>query len=187
MTRTKICLFLVMIILFETISGCIEEKNNSEEVTTMEKISIMADTFKDGEAIPVEYTCDGKDISPALSWNRVPEDAKSIALIMDDPDAPRGTFVHWVIFNIPTNVMKLEKGISKNKMLGDGSLQGTNDFRKIGYGGPCPPSGTHRYYFRIYALDTKLDLPSGATRIQVDDAMKGHIITKGELMGRYRR
>ncbi len=178
----RMSLKYLLLILLIILSGCIEK-----EASTMEKISISAEAFKNGEAIPAEYTCDGKDISPALSWEGIPASAKSIALIMDDPDAPMGTFVHWVIFNIPASAQKLAKGIPEDKTLGDGSRQGTNDFRSIGYGGPCPPGGTHRYYFKIYALDTMLNLPAGATKADVEKAMKGHVLAQGELMGKYGR
>lgn len=109
-------------------------------------------------------------------------------MIMDDPDAPRGTFVHWVLYGVPPETQGLPEAVPKNKTLSDGSRQGTTDFRKIGYGGPCPPPGKpHRYYFRVYALDTKLDLPPGISRADLENAMKGHILAKGELMGRYGR
>jgi len=154
----------------------------------MGDISISAEAFKAGEAIPAEYTCDGKDLSPALSWKGIPSNAKSVAIIMDDPDAPGRTFVHWVIFNIPANTEKLQKGVPRKETLSDGSRQGMTDFGRVGYGGPCPPPGKpHRYYFRLYALDTVLDLPAGASRKQLDDAMKGHTIAKSELMGKYGR
>ncbi len=152
----------------------------------MQNISISAEAFRDGDTIPDEYTCEGDDVSPALSWKGIPAEAKSIALIMDDPDAPGRTFVHWVLFNMPANTQKLPKGLPGS--LGDGSLQGMTDFGRTGYGGPCPPPGKpHRYYFKIYALDTKLNLPAGASKKQVEDTMKGHILAKGELMGKYAR
>lgn len=177
----------IIIFLLAAISGCVaEEKENTKEVT-MQNISISAEAFQAGGTIPKEYTCDGSNVSPALSWSGIPSNAKSIALIMDDPDAPMGTFVHWVLFNIPASTQKLPKGISRNQTLGDGSRQGMTDFGRAGYGGPCPPKGTHRYYFRIYALDTMLNLQPGASREQLDDAMKGHILAMGELMGNYTR
>lgn len=178
---------LKLFILFfslAVVSGCIA---GEKEANTMEKIVVSTEAFKEGEAIPAEYTCDGKDVSPSLSWKGIPANAKSIALIMDDPDAPVGTFVHWVLYNIPAGTQKLPGGIPRNQTLGDGSRQGITDFGRVGYGGPCPPRGTHRYYFRIYALDTVLNLQPGASRKQLDDAMKGHVLAQGELMGKYTR
>ena len=152
----------------------------------MEKILISADGFKEGGTIPDEFTCKGKDISPSLSWEGIPAGTKSISLIMDDPDAPGGTFVHWVLYNIPAGILKLPKGMPSN--LTDGSMQGLTDFGQPGYGGPCPPPGKpHRYYFKVYALDINLNLPPGASKNQLESAMKGHILAKGELMGKYQR
>lgn len=154
----------------------------------MQNITIWSDTFKNGENIPVEYTCDGENISPGLFWKGIPAGTKSITLIMDDPDAPMGTFVHWVLFNLTSDVDKLSKGIRpKESFFKHDTHHGMTDFGRIGYGGPCPPSGVHRYYFRIYALDKLLGLETGATRKQVDDAMSGHILAMGELFGLYRR
>jgi len=153
----------------------------------MQNISILAE-FKQGDVIPSEYTCMGNDISPELSWTGIPEGTESIALIMDDPDAPGGTFVHWILFNISAMTQKLPKAINKGKILSDFSRQGMTDFGDVGYGGPCPPPGKyHRYYFRIYALDKMLELLPGSSRKQVDNAMEGHILAKGELMGIYKR
>ncbi|MDP2767105.1 MAG: YbhB/YbcL family Raf kinase inhibitor-like protein [Candidatus Methanoperedens sp.] len=176
-------LFLLLFSL-AVVSGCIA---GEKEVNTMEKITVSAEAFREGETIPAEYTCDGKDVSPSLSWKGIPANAKSIALIMDDPDAPGGTFVHWVLFNIPANTQKLPKGIPGNQTLGDGSRHGATDFGRVSYGGPCPPRGTHRYYFKMYALDTMLDLKPGASKKQLENAMKGHILAQGELMGKYER
>lgn len=151
----------------------------------MQKITIKSEDFKYGENIPAEYTCDGKNISPGLFWNGIPVGTKSIALIMDDPDAPKGTFVHWILFNLPANVDKLPRSIiPRGSFLKN---EGMTDFGRTGYGGPCPPSGIHRYYFRLYALDILLNLESGATRKQVDNSMIGHILASGELLGLYKR
>ena len=134
------------------------------------------------------YTCDGKDISPELAWSGAPDGTKSFALICDDPDAPVGTWVHWVVYNIPSHATGLPKGVPTIKELPDGTRQGINDFHRIGYGGPCPPRGpAHRYFFKLYALDTKLDLPPGATKEQVLEAMKGHVLGEAQLMGKYER
>ena len=154
----------------------------------MEQISISSDAFKDGNSLPVEHTCNGEDRSPTLSWNTVPAGTRSIALIVDDPDAPGKTWVHWVIYNIPANSSGLPGAVPKNKTLDDGSLQGKNDFGRIGYNGPCPPPGkAHRYFFRVYALDTALSLKSGATKSQLEAAMSGHILAQGEMIGKYGR
>ena len=154
----------------------------------MENILISADGFKQGDTIPDEFTCAGRDISPSLSWEGIPAGTKSIALIMDDPDAPGGTFVHWVLYNIPAGTLSLPEGMPRGQMLADGSMQGITDFGQYGYGGPCPPPGKpHRYYFKACALDTELNLPPGASKKQVENAMKGHILAKGELMGKYKR
>jgi Raf kinase inhibitor-like YbhB/YbcL family protein len=150
-------------------------------------IELKSAAFKEGAMIPKLFTCDGKDISPPLSWSGVPADAKSIALIMDDPDAPRGTWVHWVLFNIPPNEKGLAENAPRSASLPNGAKHGANSWPKLGYGGPCPPSGTHRYYFRVYALDTVLALRSGITKAQLLKAMAGHILAEGQLVGRYRR
>jgi len=137
--------------------------------------------------VPSLHTCDGEDLSPPLKWDEPPEGTKSFALISDDPDAPGGTWVRWVIWNIPSTSRGLAQGMAKTADLADGTRQGTTDFREIGYGGPCPPSGTHRYYFRLFALDSMLDLPAGAIRTDLDRAMHGHVLAQAELMGKYRR
>ena len=153
----------------------------------MEKLTIESTAFTEGGMIPVQYTCDGKNVSPPLRWGDPPEGTGSFALIGDDPDAPAGTWVHWVVYNIPADVRELPENIPSSEKLPDGTVQGMTDFRSIGYGGPCPPSGTHRYYFKLYALDTMLDLKPGATKQQLLNAMKAHIRAQGELMGRYAR
>ncbi len=153
----------------------------------MTTLLLTSPAFKNGETIPAEYTCDGKDISPSLQWSDAPAGTKSFAVISDDPDAPGGTWVHWVIYNIPAGVRELKKGFPADKKLPDGTLQGTNDFQNIGYGGPCPPSGTHRYYFKLYVLDSVLALAPGATKNQLEQAMKDHILAEAQLMGLYRR
>jgi hypothetical protein len=148
---------------------------------------LRSPAFEPGGFIPSRYTCDGPDLSPPLEWKGVPEGARSLALVADDPDAPMGTWVHWVIYRIPADSTGLPEGVAKKRELPDGTRQGKNDFRRIGYGGPCPPSGTHRYFFKLYALDRPVDLPPGATKAQLIEAMKGHVIAEAELMGRYRR
>lgn len=150
-------------------------------------IRVTSSAFEEGGMIPRKYTCDGADISPPLAWTGVPENAKTLALISDDPDAPMGTWVHWVLFNLPASEKGLPEGVPTDRELKNGARQGRNDFRHIGYGGPCPPSGTHRYFFKLYALDKALDLPAGTTRAELLQAMEGHILAQGQLMGRYRR
>ncbi len=180
---------VIMFFLLAVVSGCIAgEKKDLKEVNDMQTVSISAEAFSNGGNIPDEYTCEGQDVSPALSWKGIPAGTKSWALIMDDPDAPGRAFVHWMLFNIPAGTQKLPKAIQGNETLGDGSRQGMTDSGRPGYGGPCPPPGKlHRYYFKIYALDTKLDLPARANRNQLENAMKGHILASGELMGKYQR
>jgi hypothetical protein len=150
-------------------------------------IKITSTAFEEGGMIPRQYTCDGEDVSPPLAWTGVPEAAKTTALISDDPDAPMGTWVHWVLFNLPASEKGLPEAVPTDKELKNGTKQGRNDFRRIGYGGPCPPGGTHRYFFKVYALDTVLDLPAGATKAELIKAMEGHILAQAQLMGKYRR
>ena len=143
--------------------------------------------FSEGGWIPEKYTCDGDNVSPPLEWSGLPLGTASLALICDDPDAPMGTWVHWVVFNIPPETDGLPENVPPERELKQGGLQGINDFRKIGYGGPCPPGGTHRYFFKLYALDCRLDLPAGITKAQLMAAMEGHILDQAVLMGRYSR
>jgi len=150
-------------------------------------LEIYSTAFSEGEMIPTRYTCDGPDVSPDLSWSGVPETAKSLALICDDPDAPMGTWVHWVLFNIPSRASGLPAEVPPDAALENGAGHGTNDFGRLGYGGPCPPGGTHRYFFKLYALDTELNLDSGVTKDQLLEAMQGHILAEGQLMGKYKR
>ena len=150
-------------------------------------MQIASPHFSEGEMIPKQYTCDGPDISPELTWEGIPNGALSLVLICDDPDAPMGTWVHWVLFNIPPGETGLSAQIKPEASLSNGALHGTNDFGRLGYGGPCPPGGTHRYYFKLYALDIKLSLESGATKAEVEKAMEGHILAEARLMGKYSR
>jgi len=149
---------------------------------------IASSAFSGAGMIPKKFTCDGPDVSPPLRWTQAPAKTQSFALIVDDPDAPVGTWVHWVLYNLPANTTELPEGVEKQEQLTSGATQGRNDFRRIGYGGPCPPPGTpHRYFFKLYALDTKLTLKAGATKAELERAMKGHILGQAELIGRYGR
>jgi Raf kinase inhibitor-like YbhB/YbcL family protein len=151
-------------------------------------MQLSSPAFQDGDTIPVKYTADGNDFSPPLTWAGVPAGAKGLALICEDPDAPRKTWTHWVLFNIPPDATGYSDGVPARDELPDGARQGKNDFGKIGYGGPSPPPGKpHRYYFKLFALDAKLDLPAGATKDQVLAAMKGHVLGEGQLLGHYGR
>jgi Raf kinase inhibitor-like YbhB/YbcL family protein len=148
---------------------------------------LQSAAFGSGDSIPGKYTCDGADISPPLVWSNVPEGTRSFALIADDPDAPGGTWVHWVLYGMPSSARTLTESIPPDTKLSDGSINGKNSWGKLRYGGPCPPSGTHRYFFKLYALDTVINLGSGATKEQLISAMKGHILGQAELMGKYKR
>lgn len=149
---------------------------------------IETTAFQPNQPIPKKYTCEGEDLSPPLTWSDVPAGTKSLALISDDPDAPMGTWVHWVLYDLPADTKKLEEGIPKNQTLANGAKQGMTDFKRPGYGGPCPPPGKpHRYYFKLYALDALVNLPAGATKSDLLVAMKGHILAQTELMGTYQR
>jgi Raf kinase inhibitor-like YbhB/YbcL family protein len=150
-------------------------------------LKIISRAFAQGKFIPDKYTCDGRNVSPPLAWTNVPRAAKELALIMDDPDAPSGTFVHWLVYRLPVSQTELQEGIPPRGSFPNGARQGVNGFGRIGYGGPCPPSGTHRYYFHLYALDSPLDLPPGVTREQLEQAMKNHILEEAQLMGYYAR
>lgn len=150
--------------------------------------AVRSTDFANGSEIPRAFTCDGEDRSPALEWSEAPAGTKTFALIADDPDAPVGTWVHWVIFNIPAGTRGLGGAVDKKEQLADGTRQGRNDFRKIGYNGPCPPPGkAHRYFFKLYALGTELTLPAGASKSELERAMEGHILDRAEWMGRYKR
>lgn len=189
----KFCLLLIAALFLlacrsETSSNNVQPSNQAVGGKKME-MKVTSKAFQDGGMIPPQYTCTGANISPPLAWGAVPEQSKSLALVIDDPDAPSKTFVHWVAFNIPANVKEMPENIPAQETLncfGQGK-QGTNDFKKLGYGGPCPPSGTHHYYFKLYALDTELTLDSSATKDQLLKAMEGHVLGEGQLMGRYQK
>jgi len=146
---------------------------------------LKSTAFADEGPIPTKYACDGEDISPPLQWNDPPQDTRSFALIFDDPDAPAGTWVHWVLYNIPAEARALAEEVPPDADLPNGSRHGENSWSRLGYGGPCPPAGTHRYFFRLYAVDAVLDLASGVSREQLMQALEGHVLARAELMGTY--
>ena len=151
------------------------------------EIKLTSTAFQEGQPIPRTYTCDGVNVSPPLEWSGLPKTAKTVAIICDDPDAPGRTWVHWVVYNLPADNIGLVENLPATPDLKAGGFQGKTDFEKIGYGGPCPPSGTHRYFFKIYALDSELPLKAGATKAELMTAMEGHIVRQGQLIGTYRR
>ena len=150
-------------------------------------MKITSSAFSQGDPIPSLYTCKGKDISPPLGWAEVPEGTESFVLIFDDPDAPMGIWVHWVYYNIPGSIRKLPEGVDKNVNPDFGGVQGMTSFGRPGYGGPCPPSGVHRYFFKLYALNTVISPGSNAGKAEVLRAMKRHVLAETELMGTFRK
>ena len=179
-------------IMFVFLLFLLASEKNGEEATQAKKgvsvmrgIIITSPAFKHMRPIPEVHTCNGADISPPLEWSELPAETKSVVLICDDPDAPRATWVHWVVYDMPPTCRALPQGVEKTTTLTIGGEQGKNDFQKIGYDGPCPPGGTHRYFFKVYALDKRLDLPAGKTKREVEKAMKGHILAQGEVIGTY--
>jgi Raf kinase inhibitor-like YbhB/YbcL family protein len=188
--KRNIFYLLVTVIL---LSACAPSAPSTPEQTitdplAMEEavsIEITSNAFTQGQPIPAKYTCTGENISPALSWGEPPAGTQSFALIMDDPDAPGGTWVHWVLFNIPASARSLPEAFPKDKTLPDGSMSGNSSFGGPGYGGPCPPSGTHRYFFKLYALDEMPAISAGANKGELEKAMVGHILAQGELMGTF--
>ena len=180
-----------MNVLFVTaMLGCLvtaggADKPNPKKVMNLQ---ITSPAFSEGQPIPAKYSCEGNDASPPLKWTNAPANTKSFALIADDPDAPVGTWVHWVLYDLPPNATELPGDVAKTQFTSSGAKQGLNSWPRLGYGGPCPPPGKpHRYFFKLYALDTMLDLKPGATKKDVEAAMKGHILAEGQLMGTYQR
>lgn len=178
-----ICLVLLLALLwvlfYQTVLGDTDTQN----------LTVSSSNFTDGQRLPIDFTCDGKDHSPQLSWGGIPNWVKSFSIICDDPDAPSKTWVHWVVFNVPSRVNAFPEGISASSLAEMGALLGKNDFNRLEWGGACPPKGhgVHHYFFTVYALDTLLDLPEGSSRDQIDKAMEGHIVAQGKLMGTYSR
>ena len=176
MTGVKIMLILL---LFSAI--IVGQQPKPKEVA----MKITSSAFSDGALIPIKYTCDGDDISPPLVWNDIPENTASFVLINDDPDAPVGTWDHWILFNLDGKTTELAENVDLSKLAG--VQLGHNSWRRNDYGGPCPPYGTHRYFFKLYALDMKLDLPANSSKQDIEKAMTGHILAEAELLGRYKR
>jgi Raf kinase inhibitor-like YbhB/YbcL family protein len=180
--------FIMLAMIFSILVASAVLKADGSGRQDKMKFKLNSHAFSDGADIPKKYTCDGDDVSPELHWTDQPPAAKSFALIVDDPDAPSGTWVHWVLFDLPGDGHDLPEGAGKRAPLPIGAQQGTNDFKKTGYGGPCPPPGKpHRYFFKMYALDAKLSLKASAAKAEVEKAMQGHILGQGELLGRYGR
>lgn len=172
--------------------GCSSSQSSHGENSLMEKNNvsflITSSSFPDGAAIPKKFTCDGENISPQLSWTTVPNGTKSLALITEDPDAPAGTWTHWVLFDLPGDARQLPEGVAPSNELPDGAKQGKNDFGKIGYGGPCPPPGkAHRYFFKLYALSSDPEVQAGASKQHLLHAMEGYILAQTEIVGTYQR
>lgn len=163
------------------------QNQNQDQSQNAKEIKLTSTAFKEGEPIPRQYTCNGVNVSPPLEWSGVPKSARTLVIIADDPDAPSGTWVHWVLYNLPADNIGMVENLPATDELRAGGFQGKNDFGKTGYGGPCPPSGTHRYFFKIYALDSELPLKAGATKAEVEKAMEGHVVAQGQLMGTYRK
>lgn len=209
MSRFFTLLLPLVVLTFSTVCGENEEvkgKPSAEKAEKVEKVEkkevemkLTSTIFKEGEMIPEKYTCDSADVSPQLAVTDIPEGTKSLAMICDDPDAPVGTWVHWVIFNIPADLTEFPEGISRdvNPVIGTDSTrtatQGINDFRRFGYGGPCPPPGSaHRYFFKLYALDMELEfdaaaIKKGVTAKQLSEKMKDHILAETSMMGKYKK
>ncbi len=163
-----------------------DKKGNKE--AEMFELKISSSSFKDGGVVPSKYTCEGEDISPQIGWGELPEGVKSLAFVCDDSDAPGGDFVHWVIFNIPTEIDSLPEGIVAKDTLKFGAIQGMTDFGSVGYGGPCPPRGSvHHYHFKLYGLDKMLEADENATKDELLGKMEGHIVAKGEIVGLFKR
>lgn len=192
----KFCLIIAVGFIFLAAStGCNHKARTSDEKVAQTVVKeeilpliVQSSAFTARAVIPKEYTCDGEDLSPDLNWADPPVGVESFAIICDDPDAPGGDWVHWVIYDIPSDVRSVPKGIDDLPTLPDGSIQGRNDFNRIGYNGPCPPSGKpHRYQYKLYALDKQVGLPLGATKTEILKVIKGHIKSEGLLIGTYKR
>ncbi len=179
---------LALLLLGACAGGDRDASTPEENEMTDNPLSIVSDAFDEGAPIPTKYTCDGEDISPALTWSDPPDSTRSWALIVDDPDAPSKTWVHWLVYNLPADTRELPAAMPHDQELPGGALQGKTDFGRTGYGGPCPPPGKpHRYFFKLYALDAALNLKPGASKSRIVEEMQGHILAEGRLMGTYGR
>jgi Raf kinase inhibitor-like YbhB/YbcL family protein len=185
--RFRVGIWLAIALL--ALGACGSSEAREQTVgSTAPALPVESSAFKDGAAIPEEYTCDGKDTSPPLSWASPPAGTQSLALIVDDPDAPAGTWVHWVVFNLPATAASLPAGVPADRTIATGGVHGSNSWKQLGYGGPCPPKGsTHRYFFKLYALDSSLDLQAGASKADLEQAIKDHVLAQGQLIGTYSR
>jgi len=180
-------LFCIALALAALVAACSQTKDAPVD-SSKATIRLTSSAFADGAPIPAKYTCDGENISPPLAWTNVPKAGKSLALIGDDPDAPLGTWVHWVVYNIPPTLTEFAERIPATETISNGAIQGTTSFKRVGYGGPCPPAGKpHHYFFKLYALDTELTLKPGATKDELLKAMAGHILAEGQLVGTYQK
>lgn len=189
MSKSKIQILHVLaaaLIIFPLTGGSLVYSQKIKKEKKME-FKLYSSAFAEGAMIPIKYTCDGVNESPPLNWSDAPKETKSFALIVDDPDAPRGDWVHWVLFNIPASTTNLKENASMSENYPDVIVQGVNDFKDNLYGGPCPPSGVHRYFFKLFALDIVLNLNASVTKKILLEAMKGHILAEAHLIGKYKR
>jgi Raf kinase inhibitor-like YbhB/YbcL family protein len=183
----RILLLLALLFAAPFLAGCRHGDQAIAAVSGGAFLTLSSASLQDGR-VPREFTCDGEDKSPPLAWEAPPDGTKALALTVTDPDAPGGVFTHWVLYNLPASAGGLPAGVPKQAQLADGSRQGRSDFGKVGYNGPCPPPGNpHRYVFTLYALNSNLDVPAGATRAQLESAIQGHVVARGELTARYGR
>jgi Raf kinase inhibitor-like YbhB/YbcL family protein len=182
----RIPVFITALLVLTVVCAVLLADDKKKEGTRMQ-LTVTSSAFEEGAMIPQDYTCDGRDKSPGLSWSRGPDGTKSYAVIADDPDAPVGTWVHWVVYDIPPDVTSLAEGEGNGKKLDCGASHGVNDFRRHGYGGPCPPGGTHRYFFKVYAVDTVTGRGPGISKKELLGLLEGHVLAEGTLMGRYSR
>ncbi|MBN1579008.1 MAG: YbhB/YbcL family Raf kinase inhibitor-like protein [Chitinispirillaceae bacterium] len=188
MRNSRLLLQTVCIVFsFAVVCGAVVQDKKSAVAKGGAAMKVTSSAFAEGGMIPKKYTCDDINISPALQWSDAATETKSFALICDDPDAPMGTWVHWVVYNIPAKSNGLPEKAPAVDTLPDGTRQGVNDFRKTGYGGPCPPGGIHRYFFKVYALDTQLTAEKGMTKAKLLKAMEGHVLAEAQVMGKYKR